>query len=286
MERIECESHENLGLLRVANHACLPIKIGRIAMKTFMILVSQLTLIAGLLAGGTVAAEDSDAPSGSLLQYGTMHEAIGQKQDQGRVRFSELIKRPHFYGVAALAGLQGEATIWDGNVTVTTVDEHGHLLASKGVSSEQQATMLVGAYVPSWTQHEETKPVTADALDAFIESTAKQAGVNLEKPFLFTIEGDFSDVDLHVINGACPVHARMKKIELSEEQKPFEAQMSEISGKVVGIFAKDAVGKLTHPATSTHLHLLYTDPETGKRVTGHLEKIGLQKGAMLRLPAN
>jgi hypothetical protein len=68
---------------------------------------------------------------------------------------------------------------------------------------------------------------------------------------VFTVEGDFSRVRLHVINGACPMHARLKKITLSKEQRPFEAELERVSGTLVGVYAKDAVGKLTHPATST-----------------------------------
>ncbi|MEZ6061883.1 MAG: hypothetical protein R3C19_16180 [Planctomycetaceae bacterium] len=52
-----------------------------------------------------------------------------------------------------------------------------------------------------------------------------------------------------------------------------------------GIYAADSVGKLTHPATSTHTHVIYTDPKTGIRVTGHVEQIGLAKGAVLKIPA-
>jgi hypothetical protein len=108
--------------------------------------------------------------------------------------------------------------------------------------------------------------------------------MNADEPFLFTVEGEFVDVRLHVINGACPIRARMKKEELSDELKPFEAEMPAIRGTIVGVFAKDAVGKLTHPATSTHCHLVFTDPESGKQVTGHIEQIGIRGGAKVRVP--
>jgi hypothetical protein len=83
---------------------------------------------------------------------------------------------------------------------------------------------------------------------------------------------------------AWPIRARMKKQELPREIQPFESEMEEIGGRLVGVFAKDAVGNLTHPATSTHTHLLFKDPTSGKTVTGHVEQIGLRKGAVLRLP--
>lgn len=58
-----------------------------------------------------------------------------------------------------------------------------------------------------------------------------------------------------------------------------------MSGTLVGVYAADSVGRLAHPATKTHTHLIYTDPATGERVTGQVERVGLAKGAALKLPA-
>lgn len=52
-----------------------------------------------------------------------------------------------------------------------------------------------------------------------------------------------------------------------------------------GVYASDAVGELTHPATSTHVHLIFEDDASGKEATGHVEQVGPAKGAVLKLPA-
>jgi len=241
-------------------------------------------LLAGGLAAVPIAVGDNDAPDGHIVQFGKMREAVGQKQDEGRVRFSELLKRPHFYGVAALEGLHGEATIYDGKLTTTTVDSSGRLRTSESSGPDQQATLLVGAYVASWAEHTVAEDVGAEKFDKYIADTAAMGGMNINKPFMFAVEGEFSDVRWHVINGACPIHARINKIELPKEVKPFESEMPNVRGTLVGVFAKDSVGILTHPATSTHSHLLLRDPVSGKLVTGHVEQIELRKGARLRLP--
>ncbi len=57
---------------------------------------------------------------------------------------------------------------------------------------------------------------------------------------------------------------------------------AEISGTLVGIHARDAVGKLTQPATDTHRHLVFTD-ETGRKQVGHVETGGIRQGAQLRI---
>jgi len=200
------------------------------------------------------------------------------------VTLAELLKRPHFYAVAALEGLRGEATVVDGQLTVTTVDAHGRLKPVTDSAGELQATLLVGDYVDSWSEHIVPKDVPADAFDQYVAEVAEKAGIDLRQPFVFILEGSLRDVRLHVINGACPLHARMKKIDLAADKHPFEAEFNEIKGTIVGVFAKDAVGKLTHPATSTHTHLVFTDPASQAKATGHVEQVGIGKGSVLRLP--
>ena len=57
-----------------------------------------------------------------------------------------------------------------------------------------------------------------------------------------------------------------------------------VRGTVVGVYAENSVGNLTHPGTSMHSHLVFTDPSSGLKVTGHLERLGLRSGSQLRLP--
>jgi len=246
--------------------------------------VSGLLLLMGLWGGRTLTAGDAETWDGIIVQHGKMHEAIGQQQHQGRVQLKKLVERPHFYGVAALAKLEGEATIVDGKVTVTRVDAKGQLDPTEPVQLDESATLLVGAYVPTWTEHKTANSVSPDEFDKYLVDAATKAGLNASKPFVFTVEGEFRKVRFHVINGACPMHARLKKIELPMDKRPFEAEFEKVRGTVVGIFAKDAVGNITHPATSTHMHLVYKNAKTGKLVTGHVEQLGLLEGATLRLP--
>jgi alpha-acetolactate decarboxylase len=242
-----------------------------------------LALFAATLGVRNVVAADTEIWDGQIVQYGKMHEAIGQQQHQGRVQLSKLSEWPHFYGVAALAKLEGEVTLLGSNVTMTCVDAKGQLTPREG-SGEESATLLVGAYVPSWTQQKGAKRVSPDEFDKYVAESAIQAGLNVSEPFVFTIEGEFSKLSFHVINGACPLHARLKKIKLDDAKRPFEAEFEKIKGTIIGVFAKDAVGNITHPATSTHMHLVFRDDKSGQLMTGHVEQIGVLEGAVLRLP--
>ena len=83
---------------------------------------ATLALLVLLIPGAVSADESWD---GTLLTYGKMREAIGQHLDQGRVRLGDLQQRPHLYAVAALEGLRGEITIFNGMIFATGVDANG-----------------------------------------------------------------------------------------------------------------------------------------------------------------
>lgn len=242
-------------------------------------------LLSNLVLGALNAIAFAEQPrDGTIVQFGNMHEAIGEQQDQGRVQLGQLVKQPHFYAVAALEGLAGEVTIRNGIVTITSVDSEGHLNAVEESNTNRKATMLVGAYIPSWIRQKIPNKVAPQEFDKFIADSASAAGVNTDKPFVFSMKGEFTDVRFHVINGACPIHARIQEIDLPKEQQPFESELKQVPGTLVGVYAKDAVGNLTHPATSTHVHLVYKNESTGRLLTGHIEKIGLAAGTVLMLP--
>jgi alpha-acetolactate decarboxylase len=213
-----------------------------------------------------------------------MYEAIGQQQDQGRVQLKSVVEKPHFFGVAALEKLGGEVTIHDGKITATRVGARGQLESIDEGAGDKQATLLVGAHVPSWTEHIVSRNVMPSELDQYVADAAAKAGIKVSAPFVLTVEGDLGQLRLHVINGACPMHARLNKIEIPKDRQPFELELEKVHGTLVGIFAKEAVGSITHPSTSLHMHLLFKDASTGKMVTGHVERIGLMEGAVLRLP--
>ena len=242
--------------------------------------VGLCLLAAGLLCG---CAAREPLQQSRLVQVGGMHESIGKRQHQARVDVAEIVGEPHFYGVGALEGLQGEITVLDSVAVITHVTPNG---APQAVAaSDAKATLMVGQSVERWTRHPLAETVPYEQFDETIGAMAGGAGVATADPFVFVIEGAFTDVRLHVINGACPIHARMNKLELAEGERPFELDVENVSGTLVGVYATDSVGRLTHPATKTHTHLIYTDPATGERVTGHVERVGLAKGAALKLPA-
>jgi alpha-acetolactate decarboxylase len=221
---------------------------------------------------------------GIIIQFGSMHEAIGQQNHQGRVSLKSLSDRPHFFGVGALEKLGGEVTIQNGNATITRVGDKGRLEPGDVSASDIQATLLVGADVPNWTIHPVATNVAFADFDQHIAAAATKAGLNVARPIVFVIEGEFTQLKLHVIHGACPLHSRRNQIELPVERRPYEAEFEKLQGSLIGVFAQDAAGKITHPGTTIHMHLVFRDADSGHTVTGHIEQTGMLAGAVLRFP--
>jgi acetolactate decarboxylase len=187
--------------------------------------------------------------------------------------------------VGALAQLAGEITIVDGRLILTGVDDNGGPTAKffEPPPPERQAAMLVAAYVPRWAEYEISRDVVAKDFESMLSKMAGQAGLDPSKPFPFVVEGELLDLELHVINGACPMRAKRLGLELPADRQPYRASLAQADGRLVGIYAEGAEHRLTHHGTNTHTHVLLKD-KNGQLYTGHVEQVGLRAGSVLRLP--
>jgi alpha-acetolactate decarboxylase len=217
-----------------------------------------------------------------FVQYGTMHEAIGEQKSEGRIALAALLNRPNFYGVGALENLLGEITIFDSRAVISKVDSFGNVVP---MTEEQpaQATMLAGAYVENWTETKLISLKSESNLESQIEKYARDTGLDSSRPFAFTIVGRVEQISFHVINGRCPMHAKNHNKPIAKGMEPVQKTLKDIDATLVGIFADRATGNLTHPGTKVHMHLIYKDDQ-GIEKTGHVENVRVSDGAILRLP--
>lgn len=231
-------------------------------MKNLMILI----IILGAVGCASQSAQ--------IEQYGTMHQAIGQQKSQGRVEIKKLASRNNYIGIGAIENLTGEVTIVDGRVIATGVGINGEATVQ---NQAKQATLFVGANVKKWKAVTTPKDMTRKEFETWLKSTSHTS------PIMFKIEGTITDVRLHVLNGACPVHARINNIALPKDKKPFEGSFKQITATIIGVYAEDAVGKLTHPDTSIHTHLIYKN-DNAEELTGHLEDFKVAMNSSVFLP--
>lgn len=219
-----------------------------------------------------------------LIQHGTMHESLGEGRTEGRVLVADVVAQPNFYGVGAAENLNGEITIFNSEVIHTTVDGSGQPKTSAADETQTlSATLLVGNAEDSWHEIVATQDFNRRETESWIKTAAQEHLLKPEGPFVFRLAGSLSDVRMHVINGACPMRARMNKTDLTQETAPFEGTYAEVDAQLVGVFAENSVGNLTHPDTTIHSHIVLQS-ETGELMTGHVEDFRVLKGSRLFLP--
>ncbi len=230
-----------------------------------------LLLLASLSA---CATPDAPAEVGTLQQWGQLRNVMRDGETFRRVRLSQ-VARPGTWGVGALAELAGEVTVLDGVVTIAEV-RHGepHLRAA---TSRDFATLLVLAEADGWAEREVVAARTPD-VDVVLDAGVRALGFDPEaKPVAIRLEGEFDELDLHVIAGNCPIAN-------PDGPAPWRWSGAGARGTLVGVFAPGRAGDLTHHTHPFHLHALVTTPE-GETVSGHVDDVAFAEGVRLFAPA-
>lgn len=239
-----------------------------------------LTLGCALVLGGTWGCAQRTV---RVRQYGEMHKVLsgGTAAAKPHVTLSEAMKEPHAYGVGALPGLEGEITLLDGNAYIARSHTGGIRVDGPETRPTDSAAMLTVAHVDKWNVFKTNKSLDQQGLEKFIAKCARLDGLDAYKPFPFVLQGEVTDLATHVLNGACPMRAGAK---LTADEQPWRYQSDRpMQAKIVGFYAADAVGTLTHPGTSVHAHVLFD--YHGVTTTAHVERMAVAPGATLQLPA-
>jgi acetolactate decarboxylase len=200
-----------------------------------------------------------------------MHEVLGEGQTQGRVSLAEVGLRPGAIGVGALEGLSGEITIVDGHAWIAKE-------TSDSVESfDQRAALLAVAHVPLWEDHPLEAAIAASEFDSTIRETARAAGLDVDHPFPFIIEGRLT-VAAHVVHGGCPHSGGSAG---ADQPERFRFETRDESGLLVGFYADNTQGSLTHHGSRTHVHILIPG---NKPQSGHVDSAEVAPCSVLRLP--
>lgn len=237
--------------------------------------VAFVCLLPLLLAACTAVRAEPETGANSLRCWGSMREALRDGRTEARIDAGTLAQ-PGVFAIGAAAGLDGEITIADGQVFVSRVRNGELETANAGA-----AAVLIAAEVPEWTELAVTAEVDPSQFDEYLAARAAEVGLDAARPFPFVIDGGLRDLQVHVIAGECPIRARMLGVTMT--CPPYERRFATTRGRLVGIHARDAAGRLTHHDTATHTHVIL---DHGAPFTGHVETVGLAAGSVLRLPAH
>jgi hypothetical protein len=187
--------------------------------------------------------------------------------------------------VGAATALRGEITAIDGKLILT----YGTPCATCGHPSDDSAALLITANVSAW--HDPVKlptDLTGKALDDFIITQAKKAGLDVSKPFPVRMTGTLTGVKMHVLrgpgrqskgHGATHAAAHGSGHDGADQT---DIAADSIEGAVVGFYAPPPLqGIVTHPGDPFHYHWV----DTARTKTAHLDVFGMRAGAELMLPA-
>ncbi len=226
-------------------------------------------------AAASVLAGASCGPANSVQQHGSMREVLRNGHTQPRIRLGDVTAKPGAIGVGALAGLAGEVTIVNGEVWVARSSGDGASVTGPDCRPDDYATLLAVAHVDAWT----SVPLgdAGGTLGARVGRAASGAGVDTSQPFPFIVEGDITELEAHVIAGSCPIAN-------PDGELPWRFSVSSPTrGRLVGFYAEDSEGVMTHHGDLTHTHVIMD--RHGERITAHADHVDVASGAVLHVPA-
>jgi len=229
-----------------------------------------------LMSAGALACTTTDAPDevGTLQQWGQLRNVMRDGETFRRVRLSQ-VARPGTWGVGALEGLGGEVTVLDGVATIAEATDGE--LELRDATSRDFATLLVLASAEGWAEREVVAARAPD-VDVVLDAGVRALGFDpVTKPVAIRLEGEFDQLELHVIAGNCPIAN-------PDGPAPLRWSGGGARGTLVGVFAPGRAGDLTHHTHPFHLHALVTTPD-GRTVSGHVDEVAFAEGVRLLAPA-
>jgi acetolactate decarboxylase len=132
-----------------------------------------------------------------LLEFGGSQRTIfEQGKAEAVVPLTAMSGTAETFGVGAVAGLDGEITVFKGMPYVTKVRGSGFTMEH---GTEHAATFAVWTRQPTWTE----QPIPADVkgyvdLQSFVKARAAAAGIDVSKPFPFQVSGTPVEVKWHI----------------------------------------------------------------------------------------
>jgi len=241
--------------------------------------MKQILTAVVIILGLTVPASAQPANPFAIASYGNFKKMMHTGITDGVVNLREALDLPHVYGVGAIAHGTGEITVVDGRVWLDYgADGPGN--AEESIPADAKAVLLVRAQVEEWLSVKVPEDMGSQELHVFILAQAEAHGLDTGKPFPFLLEGEFYDVDWHVVNG--------KRTASEDHVKHFgiynkaKGHRDQTGGTVLGFYSASSQGVYTHPGESWHLHIVFAKED----MAGHLDRATVKQGTVLKLPAS
>ncbi len=242
-----------------------------------MIACSPSTQPSNVVKGGAPAGKP-DHEGGEVQVWGALRAVMHEGKVEGTVMLQSIVPGPHAYAVGALAGLRGEVTVLDDEIIVTLGGEGATVRTLGEVPPGEMATLLVRAVVPRWMGHTVAHSIETNRIDEELETIVKTAGLDPATRIPVVIEATARNLEWHVLtgravggNGAHGAHHGPRTT----------GKLADAKVTLVGFFSRNDAGVFTHMGEHSHFHVV----TSGERMTGHVDAMALEAGAVIRVPA-
>ena len=207
--------------------------------------------------------------------WGALRAVMHEGKTEGNVELQSVVPGPHSYAVGALSGLRGEVTILDDNIIVSLGEPGGGVRTPGDLAKGEMATLLVRAVVPTWTRRKVDHATESNRVDEELETVIKAAGLDIESRIPIVIEAKAKSLEWHVLGG------RAAEGQNAHHGPRSVGKLSGVTVTLVGFFSRHDEAVFTHMGEHSHFHVV----TSGERMTGHVDAMALEAGAVVRLPA-
>lgn len=246
----------------------------------FSLACVPLLLSAACSHGGADAKSASaSAPAVAVQVHGSLEAATRQGKTSSVVSLSPLKADKHSLGLGLLSSLRGEITAFDGRAFLSVPSPDGSFRTDELGAHEDGAAFLVTASVPEWQSVSLPRNTVLEDLPSALEELAEGAGLDVERPFPFMIEGGVGNLTLSVVDGSAFVGEREVSADALKAASR-KAKRASCQGTGVGFFAKGEHPDFLVPDSQVHLHFV----EQSGTLAGHVESVDLPSGTQFRLP--
>lgn len=192
----------------------------------------------------------------------------------GHIALSSLSDLPNLYAVGPAERLRGEVSIFDSVPAISRITD-GSLKIETNFN--HCACFLVYAQVSAWHRILFPTAIGDEAtLETHIVKFASELSIDVSRPFPFLINPIPERATLHVLDKRDGLTHNPKlhekaKVRFLIQREPVE---------VIGFYSNRHRGIFTPGDANIHMHAKSAD----ERMSGHLEKIQLERGATLAVP--
>ncbi|TVQ75863.1 MAG: hypothetical protein EA358_10805 [Flavobacteriales bacterium] len=189
----------------------------------------------------------------------------------------DTLNKDFLFAVAPLGRIEGEVTIIDGEMFVSSVGEDQAVIINN--SWDITSPFAVYTFVENWTTYKHNLSISSeDELQEQIELIAEAHGYDLDNDaFAFRLKGHFNQLDYHIISK--PKDEQEHNHELHKKAKKHY-YLTDVDGELIGFYSRNHEGIFTHKGSYVHVHFV----SSNKDHAGHIENLEINAKVEILLP--